>query len=344
MRGFQTTLDDRLRTVPGVLSVSAATRIPLGGNVTTTRVAPSDVTPDPTEPSQQFPYTYVSRDYFQTMGIPLLRGRGFTAQEIASNASVAIISEALARRFWADRDAIGKRISLGSPTEVHFAAGHRAPVSASTEVIGVAREVYSQNLTAPDAGAVYLPAAPDEWVGLVFVRTTSDPATVSGAMIREIHRTESNLPVTAQTLERMIATNSASALYPVSAMVFSAIGLLGFVLSSVGIYSMMAYSVSQQTREVGIRMALGAQRRDVLRLLLGTGLKWIAGGLVLGAILGAALSRVLASQMPLQGPTFLDPAVIMGISVLTGMLALVAAYFPARRAALLDPAVTLRFE
>jgi len=130
----------------------------------------------------------------------------------------------------------------------------------------------------------------------------------------------------------------------VGAIVFTAIGLLGFALAGVGIYSIMAFSVSQQTREVGIRMALGAQRGDVLRLLLGTGLRWIGAGLLIGASLGAILSRVLASQLLLEGRGFLDPAVIAGISVLTGMLALAAAYFPARRATRLDPALTLRFE
>ncbi|HYL75556.1 MAG TPA: ABC transporter permease [Bryobacteraceae bacterium] len=339
---LQRTLHDRLRATPGVVSVSFATRIPLGGNVTSTFVSPNDRPPSATG-QRQFPFSYVSQDYFQTLGIPLLRGRAFTAQEIGSNAAVAVISEGLARRFWPDDDAIGKRISLGSRTEVRF-VGRRTPLSPSTEVIGVAREVYSQSLTAPDAGVVYIPKPADEWGGLVFVRVSGDPSSVAGALIREIHGTEPNLAVSAETLEHMIATGEVSALYRVGAIVFTAIGLLGFTLASVGIYSIMAFSVSQQTREVGIRMALGAQRRDVLRLLLGAGLKWIVAGLLIGAGLGAILSRVLASQLLLEGQGFLDPAVIAAVSALTGLLALVAAYFPARRATKLDPALTLRFE
>jgi putative ABC transport system permease protein len=145
-------------------------------------------------------------------------------------------------------------------------------------------------------------------------------------------------------MNHMISTGEASAVYRIGAMVFAAIGLIGFALAAVGVYSMVAYTVTQQTREVGIRMALGAQRRDVLRLLLGASSKWIAAGLLFGAGLGAVLSRELASQLLLQGGGFLDPAVILTVSALTGGLAMLAAYFPARRATRLDPAVTLRFE
>jgi macrolide transport system ATP-binding/permease protein len=342
VREFQTRLDERLRAVPGVLSVSFATRIPLGGNITSTRVAPQDDGALPAQ-QQQFPYTYISQNYFQTLGIPLLRGRGFTAQEIASNAAVAVISDGLARRFWPNEDAIGKRIAVGSRSEVHF-AGRRAPFSPSTQVIGIAREVYSASLTAPDSGAVYLPKPADEWNGHVFVRLAGDPNTVSGALVREVHSAEPSLPVSVETLQHMISSGDTSAVFRVGAIVFATIGLLGFGLAAVGVYSMVAYSVSQQSREVGIRMALGAQRADVLRLVLSGCLKWIGAGLLLGAGLGAVLARVLASQLFLQGQRFLDPAVILGVSGLTGALALLAAYFPARRAARLDPALTLRFE
>ncbi|HEV3199593.1 MAG TPA: ABC transporter permease [Bryobacteraceae bacterium] len=345
MQELQARLGERLRVVPGVVSVGFASRIPLGGNITNTLVAPQagTSTPLPAERAQQFPYTYVSEDYFQTLGIPLLRGRGFAAQDIATNAPVAVISDALARRFWPGGDAIGKRIALGSPTEVRF-AGRRRAFSSSTEVIGIARDVYSMSLSNPDPGAVYLPQPRDEWNWLVFVRAAGDPNIVAGALAREVHSAEPRLPVSIETMNHMISTGEASAVYRIGAMVFAAIGLIGFALAAVGVYSMVAYTVTQQTREVGIRMALGAQRRDVLRLLLGASSKWIAAGLLFGAGLGAVLSRELASQLLLQGGGFLDPAVILTVSALTGGLAMLAAYFPARRATRLDPAVTLRFE
>jgi predicted permease len=337
---FERRLHARLRAVPGVTSVSFASRIPLGGNITVTRVEPRGEANAAALPP--FPYTYVSREYFETTGIPLLRGRLFTAQEVATNAPVVVITEALARRFWPSGDAIGKRIALGSPTEVHF-TGRRAPNSPASEIIGIVRDSYSLSLLAPDPGAVYLPKPENEWNGLVFLRVAGDAKRTAAVLIREVRAAEARLPVSIDPMRDVIATGEASA-FRIAALVFGAIGLVGFVLAAVGVYSMAAYSVSRQTREVGIRMALGAQRRDVVRLLLAGALRWIGGGLVAGATLGLVLSRVLASQLVLPGTGFLDPLVIFAISVGTGTLALLAAWLPVRRAARMDPALTLRFE
>jgi predicted permease len=355
MLEFQTRLHQRLGVLPGVVSAGFASRIPLGGNVTSTRVAPQTAgsQPGPAARQEQFPYTYVSQNYFQTMGIPLLRGRGFTAPEMAASAPVAVISEALARRFWPGGDAIGKRIVLGSATEVHF-FGRRGPVSEATEVIGIARDIYSLSLAAPDPGAVYLPQPVDGWNGYLFVRVAGDPnliaanqaATnlVAANLVHEVQAAEPTLPVTIETMRHMIATGEASIAFQVSAMVFAAIGCLGFALASVGVYSMVAYTVSLQTREIGIRMALGAQKTRVVGgLLLGT-LKWISVGLVAGGGIGVVLARVLSSQLLIPGPKFLDPGLIVAVSLVTGALALSAAWFPARRATRLDPAVALRTE
>ncbi|HEV2687762.1 MAG TPA: ADOP family duplicated permease, partial [Bryobacteraceae bacterium] len=315
---LQAKLDARVRAIPGVLAVSFVSRAPLSGNITTTQVASREQTGGVS--GQQFPYSYVSEDYFRTLGIRLLRGRGFTSAEIASSAPVAVISDGLARRLWSQGDAVGKRIALGSPTEVHF-VGRVAPVSTATEVIGVAQEVYSSALTAIDPGVVYLPRQSQDWNGLVLIRVAGDSDAIARAIVNEVHILEPVLPVTVETLQHMIATGEASAGYRVGAIVFGVIGLLGFVLAAIGIYSMVAYSASRQAREIGIRMALGAQQSDVMRLLLVSGVKWIAAGLLLGAGLGAILSRLLASQLLLEGPGFLDPAVILAVSLLTGMLA-----------------------
>ena len=234
------------------------------------------------------------------------------------------------------------RIALGSPTEVHF-AGWRGPNSAATEVVGIVRDSYSVSLMAADPGAVYLPKPVNEWNGLIFLRVVGDPRAVSKELIREVHAAEARLPATVETMAEVITTRETTA-FRVGALVFAGIGLVGFVLAAAGGYSMAAYSVSRQTREVGIPMALGAPKRDVVRLLLGGALRWIGVGLAVGAGLGAILSRVLASQLALAGQQFLDPAVILGISLGTGALALLAAYLPIRRATRLDPAITLRFE
>lgn len=341
---LQTRIAERLQGLPGVAGVALASSIPLGGNITTTRVAPAEMAAS-TSGQQQFPYVYVSQDYFKTLGIRLRSGRDFTSHEIATNAPVAVISEALAQRLWPGADPLGKRIALGSSTEVHF-FGQRTPLSTSTEVIAVAPDIYSQYLVSPDAGAVYLPKPPADWSAIAFVRVQGDPNAATSNLIREIHAMEPNLAVTAETLTHMISTGEATAVFDVASIVFFAIGMLGFVLSSIGIYSMVAYTVAQQTREVGIRMALGAQTSHLLRVLVGESARWILAGLALGVLVGLGLMRLLASQIPqLFGtPHLFDPYVVLLVSAITGGLALLAAYFPARRATRLDPAMVLRFE
>jgi putative ABC transport system permease protein len=342
MRDVQTHLYERLRTVPSVRSLSFASRIPLGGTVTSTRVIPqeSDAVPSSDQRST-LPYAYVSQDYFQTLGIPLLRGRAFTAQEIATHATVAVISDALARRFWPGDDALGKRIAIGSPTEVHYER-RPVPFSLSTDIVGIARDVYSMSLATPDPGAVYLPKPGDEWNGFVFASVVGDPEVAAGALVREVRAVEPSLPVSIETLHHVMTTGEAAKFYRIAPLIFAAIGVMGFALAAVGVYSMVAYTVSQYTREVGIRIALGAQRWDIVRVLLRGSVKSIAPGLLIGALLGAILSHVLASQLLWQG--VIDPGVILVVTVMIGILAMLAAYCPARRAAKLDPAVTLRFD
>ena len=340
---LQARLYERIRALPGVVSVSFASRIPLGGDLTTTRVAPHDGVSGQAAGEQRFPYTYVSPQYFQTLAISLVAGRAFDVRDAVTGAPVAVVSEALARRFWPGGDAVGKRIAIGSPTEAQF-FGRATTYSPFTEIIGIVPDVYSSSLSGPDGGAVYFPKPQDQWSNILLVRVAADPDREAGAVTAEIRAAEPSMPVSIETMRQMIATGEVSAVYRVGAMIFAAIGIIGFGLASVGVYSMVAYSVSRKTREVGIRMALGAERGDVVRVLLADSLKWIAPGLVVGSLLGYVLSRVLASQLLLEGQRTLDPVVVVAVSFLTGVLATLAAYFPAQRAAALDPAATLRFE
>jgi predicted permease len=339
---LQTRLEERLRAIPTVTSVSSASRAPLGGNVSSTHIAAAPT--DPSAPSgQPFPYSYVSPDYFQTLGMRFLRGRTFTSAEVDHGAAVAVVSGALAHRLWPNGDALGQRISLGSPTEVHD-GGRRAPLSASTEVVGVVSDIYSTDLTAPDPGAVYLPQPSGDRNRLLLVRVAGDANSVAAGLVRDVRAAEPGLTVSAETLYDTMASSGLAVVFRVSAWVFAAVGLVGLALAFVGVYALVAYSVSQQTREVGIRMALGAERRDVIRLLIGEKAKSIAAGIVLGAGLGVLLSAVLSSRVFLQGARLLDPGVIVAVSLLTGGCALLAAYFPVRRAATLEPSRTLRFD
>lgn len=337
---LQSRLEQRLHAFPGLVGVAFVSRTPLDGNVTTTRVTRADAAS--TAEAQRYPYTYISTDFFKTMDIPLRRGREFTAEELAATASVAVVSDALAQRLWPGEDAIGKHLAVGSATETHYYGG-RAPLSSSMEVIGVASDIYSQDVVLPDPGALYLPKPPSEWNAIALVHVHGD-ANAAAALVNEVHAAEPNLAVNAETLSHMIATGEASATFHVSSIVFLAIGLLGFVLASIGVYSMVAYTVTQQTREVGIRMALGAQRGQLLRVLLAASSRWIAAGLVAGVVIGFTMVRVLGTQIPQLFSGAANPWVILAVSLATGAFAMIAAYFPARRATLLDPATVLRWE
>src|SRR5262249_16308231 len=152
----------------------------------------------------------------------------------------------------------------------------RVPFSPSTDIVGIARDVYSMSLATPDPGAVYLPKPGDEWNHFVFASVVGDPNVAAGALVREVRAAEPGLPVSIGTRHHVMTTGEAAKFYRIAPLIFAAIGVVGFALAAVGVYSMVAYTVSQHTREVGIRIALGAQRWDIVRVLLSGTVKWIA--------------------------------------------------------------------
>jgi macrolide transport system ATP-binding/permease protein len=338
-------LKERLRALPGVKSIASTSRVPLGGNVQNTVVVPygSAEAHDTRANGRaaQFPYSLISPEYFETLGIALLRGRSFTAQEIANRAQVVVVSNALARRLWPGEEALGKRVAIGSPSQTHFQF-QQGLFSESSEVIGVVRDVHSVTPIIPDPGAIYLPQRIDQWEGRLLVRTEGDPRRVAVALVSEVQSIDRSLSVSFQTLDKTMTSEAIFVGTRLGGVLFAVIGLLGLVLSSVGIYSMVGYTISQQTREIGIRIALGAQRSNVLRLVLGRNIQPIMVGIGAGLILGIILSRVLSALF--QGLRVLDAVVLLIASLLLMAIALVAAYVPARKAAKLDPGTTLRFE
>jgi putative ABC transport system permease protein len=338
-------LQERLRALPGVKSIASASRTPLGGNVTSTTVVPqgSQVATDAGGINRQprFPYSLVSSEYFDTLGIPLLRGRSFTAQEVKTHAPLVVVSDALARHLWPNEDAIGQRVTVGSPSQTHFQF-QQGVYSESSEVIGVARDAYTTSAINPDAGAIYLPQTADQWDQSFLVRTQGDPRSIAGAVTNEIKTIDPALSVSLQTLDRIIASDAYFVVTRLGGVVFAVIGLLGLLLASVGIYSMVGYSVSQQTREIGIRMALGARSFDVVRLMLRKSITPVVAGIAIGVFLGISLSLLLSALF--QGLRLLDATVLFAMSLLMAVIALAAAYVPARRAAKIDPMAALRFE
>lgn len=272
----------------------------------------------------------VALKYFETMNIPLLRGRDFTAQDREGTPGVIVINETFVRRYFPDEDPLGKRLSL---------SGARGPW---LEVVGVARDGKYITLGETSAPMIYQSILQRHETGMtLLIRTRGDSASLAAAVRREVQAVEKNLPVTNIRPMTELLNNS---LFParMGAVLLGAFGLLALLLAAVGLYGVMSYSVARRTREIGIRMALGARGGNVLRLVLGEGMALIAVGVLLGLAGAFAATRLLASF--LYGVSTTDPLTFAGIAVFLTLIALAASFIPARRASRVDPLVALRYE
>ena len=319
---FYQQLLERVRALPGVRSAGLASIIPLGG-----LRGGTDVTID--KQTLQVNLNWVSPGYFQTIGIPLLRGRDFTERDNPSAPRVAVVNEQMARRFWPGQDAIGKQFQLTRP-----------PVS--VEIAGVVKDGKMRSFRDELRPGFYLPLDQHYCPQMTLeVRTAGDPAGMLGAVRREVQALDKDLPLGEfQTLKTHLS--SALSQERMTAALLSALGLLALVLAAIGLYGVMAFSVAQRTREIGIRVALGAQSSQVLRVVLRQGMFLTLIGLGIGLAAAAVLTRFAASLLYGVSPT--DPLTFAGISLLLLVVALAASYIPARRAARVDPMVALRYE
>ena len=272
----------------------------------------------------------ITPGYFETMTIPLLRGRRFTEQDCQkSSARVAIIDETTAQQFWPNEDAIGRRFRFLVDNE---------PI----EVVGIARNSKALTLGESPTPMVYLPFIdlPDGGITL-FIHTSSEPAPMLKEAHQIIRRIDAHIPI---TYEKTIRDHLSVALWPswMGAVLLGSLGLLALILASMGVYGVMAYSVSQRTRELGIRMALGAQARQVVRLVLQQGMTLAGIGLFLGLIAAFGCTRLIGTLLYGVNPS--DPLVFIGVTAVLAVAAFGACYFPARRAVKIDPVIALRFE
>jgi predicted permease len=332
--------------LPGVQSVTQASRGPVGG-IRWVPVAPVDAATSPLEKggSEQpaAGYSYTTPNYFESLSIPIVRGRNFTAREAEGQSPVVIISEATARRFWPSEDAIGKRMRIGSDKGTMSFPGEKEPFIASSEVIGIARDVRSLDLRKVDESYLYLPLSQSkQWTGTLLVRTAGDPRSLLPAIGQEVRRLDANLPVIAAPLNTMISMDPYFVVSRIGGVLASIVGALGLLLACMGVYGMVSYSVAQRTREIGIRMALGAKDIQVLGLVIREGLRPIAGGIIVGIAFSAGVSRLMTAT--LFGLRSMDAVSFAGVSLLLGGIALVATWLPARRATHVDPMVALRYE
>jgi predicted permease len=325
---FYTMLLERVRHLPGVTAASLASPMPLGSRLISSPVAAEG--PGQDDVNVQASFAAVWPEYFTAVGTPLLQGRDFTTRDGAGAPFVAVVNETLARRLWPDQDPIGKRLRFGGD-------------EAFLEVVGVARDGKYHELTESPRAFLYVPERQRADLSdiTLLVRTAGDPRPLVPALSDAIHTLDRSLPLfEVLTLEdalqqRLDKERGASS-------VLGVFGGLALLLAALGLYGVMAYAVAQRTREVGVRMALGAARLQVLRQFVGEGVRLAAVGLVIGLVIAAALTRVIAQF--LYGITPTDVLTFALCAAVLGSVAAVASFIPARRAAQVDPMVALRYE
>ncbi|MGA8143763.1 MAG: ABC transporter permease, partial [Candidatus Acidiferrales bacterium] len=267
-----------------------------------------------------------SLGYFAAMGIPLVRGRLFNDADLGG--ANIVINELMAKRFWPDADPIGKRINLCS----------LAPQPCWSPVVGIVGDIHQFGLDSSPTFDVY---GAGGWTPNFVIRTNSDPSSLAHAAIEEIHKVDPNLPVVhVTTLDGLLSDTVASRRF--STVLLAIFALLALLLAAVGIYGVMSYVVSLRINEIGIRMALGAQPRDIWRLIIGRGAKLALAGVAIGLAGALALARLLSNLLFEVRAS--DPATFGAIALLLTGVALFACYFPARRAMRADPMIALRYE
>ena len=331
---FYRRLDSRLGALPGVKGVGMVNVVPLQGGFTTAFYAAGQPVP-PRGQETDGNLRYVSSGYFQAMGVPLIKGRYFTDQDNQSAPAALIVNQTLARRLFPNQDAVGRQlVFVDRPT---------------IQIVGVVGDEKVNGLDAKITPVVYFPflqganlQGPNTTASLV-VQAASDPTRLAAAIQREGRALESDLSIFAVSTMEQLITNAPSTFrrrYP--AFLISIFAAVALALASVGIYGLLSYSISQRTHEIGVRVALGAQRRDIFKLVVGQGLMLTLIGVVIGLITAFILTRLMSSLLYDVSAT--DPATFAIVSSLLIVVAQLACWIPARRATQVDPLVALRTE
>src|SRR5215217_4154265 len=321
----------RVSALPGVQHAGAAFQTPFTPGADNSMFFIRDRHANPGDPAPHADYAYVSADYFHSIGLPILKGRHFQPSDMRAGNyfapnSVAIVDEELAKRYWPNGDAIGGGISWSA--EGPWAI-----------VVGICATAQLKDLSEQGKGTFYLPA----YVGLstLVVRTAGDPRPLTPPIREQVLAVDPNQPVyDVKTMDERVAVTLETRRFAV--VLLSVFGALALILAAIGLYGVLAFAVSQRTREIGIHMALGARARDVLLMVIRQGMSLVIIGVVLGVAGAFALTRLMRSLLFEVGPT--DSLTFVLVSLLLAAVGLVACYVPARRATKVDPLVALRYE
>jgi len=331
-------LRDRLQDIPGVQSVTSG-NAPTGGGLRTAAIGLDGTKPPASGPARTLFYSYVSANYFKTLSIPLLSGHSFAADSLSPD-PVAVLSESAANELWPGVNPIGRTLILDA-THQFYGGNELIPTGTPLHVVAVAADTAGITPGNPDSRKVYLPLPTDRIDNFpLLFRANANPRRLLALVNKQVQNLDPRLVVYAETLDGLMTSTRNFVLSRLAAIFAALIGGLGLLLACVGIYGAVSYAVVCRPREMGIRMALGAQKFDVLRIVLSESSRPVLIGLFVGVLLAAAASRVLTGL--LYGMSALDPLSFAGVSALFFLIALLAAYFPARRATLVDPVVALR--
>ncbi|MCM3872703.1 MAG: ABC transporter permease [Pyrinomonadaceae bacterium] len=326
---FHRQVMERIQEVPGVQSVSLVRSLPFSGNgVTVPIVLPDREPPSPgTEPQVMF--TTATPNYFETMGIPLFKGRIFGPQDQLNTPTVLIINQTMARRFWPDQDPIGKQIKF-------------ADFSSTASVIGVVGDAKHYLLEEESRPQAYVPYSQQPgYFATVVIRTTVEPLALTEPVRQALWKVDADQPMwKIRTVEWLVDRSVADRKFLMALMgIFASLAL---VLTMIGLYGVVSYLVNQRTQEIGIRMALGAQMGDILGMVLRQGMVLVLSGVALGLVASWLMTRLMSRQLFQVSAT--DPLTFGSIALLLTAVALLACYLPARRATKVDPLVALRYE
>jgi putative ABC transport system permease protein len=329
---FFTNVLSRIRALPGVEAAGGSENMPMGGNSSLTYVSPEGLELAPDENPPDIPFDRATDGFFEALGTPVLRGRGFDVTDDTGAEPVAMVNESLADRFWPGAEALGKRVKLGRPD------GEGPWI----RVVGVVADLHQRGLGETAEPMLYIPWRQSPRIGLAFiVRSRGDAGPLLSAMQEQVWAVDPTLPIagSGRLDDHVSASIVEPRFYTLLLTVFAALAL---VLAFIGLYGTIAYTVEQRTREIGVRMALGAKPRDVVRLMIGRGMLLAGVGMAVGLAVALASTRLLGGFV--FGLTPKDPATFAMTSLTLAAAALLACWLPARRASRLDPANTLRID